>query len=67
MVFFIPYCSFFFSNLISHGFRAEFKRLTKNPLRFCLKKVRKFKENRNNNNIYTIEVIQRRIPVGINL
>ncbi|CAF3634594.1 unnamed protein product, partial [Rotaria sp. Silwood2] len=48
LCFFIPYCVFFFINLISHSFRAEFIRLTKNLIRRYFKKIRKSKKRRHN-------------------
>ncbi|CAF2492448.1 unnamed protein product [Rotaria sp. Silwood2] len=66
LCFFIPYCVFFFINLISHSFRAEFIRLTKNLIRRYFKKIRKSKKRRHNQ-IYPLGNIQRRAPIEMTL
>ncbi|CAF4666241.1 unnamed protein product [Rotaria sp. Silwood1] len=64
--FFIPYCVFFFINLISHSFRVEFKRLIKHLIRRYFKKLRKSKKHRHNQ-VYPMEIIQRPAPIEMTL
>jgi len=65
--FYIPYCCFFFVNLISHSFYAEFKRLI---IKLCMNKhkqrIRKSKKRRHQR-VYPIEIIQRSAPIEMTL
>ncbi|CAF0912234.1 unnamed protein product [Rotaria sordida] len=66
LCFFIPYCTFFFINLMSYSFRVEFKRLTKTLIRRYFKKIRKSKKHRHNQ-VYPMETIQRRARLEMTL
>ncbi|CAF2076218.1 unnamed protein product [Rotaria magnacalcarata] len=58
---YIPYCSFFFVNLISYSFRAEFIRLTKRFIHRSLRQIRKRKRHRHNQ-VFPLDIMQRRAP-----
>jgi hypothetical protein len=68
--FYIPYCSFFFVNLLSHSFRVEFKRLTKNLIRRYIpnnhQQIRKLKKHRHNR-VYPMKIIQRKVSIEMTL
>lgn len=58
--FYIPYCSFFYVNLISYSFRMEFKRLIKNLFKKNIpQQLRKIKKQRNQQ-IFPLAIIQQR-------
>ncbi len=59
--FYIPFCSGFYVNLVSHSFRAECKRLIKNFYMKKTKQIRKFKKRRHER-VYPMGIIQRRNP-----
>ena len=59
--FYIPFCSGFFVNLVSHSFRAECRRLVKKIYRKKMKQIRKFKRRRNKR-VYPMGIVQRRNP-----
>lgn len=59
----IPYCSFFYVNLLSRSFRVEFKRLAKNLIRRYLRKPTKHRHKR----VYPMKIIQRKLPMEMNI
>jgi len=62
--FYIPYCCFFFINLISYSFCAESKRLI---LKLCMKKYKQKLKKRRHQRVYPIEIIQKRAPIEMTL